>query len=86
MLAADVKPPKDAKTALQEWSQARGLGLPSYEVLSQSGPAHAPVFCVRVSIDGNGNCEGEGSSRKAAEMSAASAMLESIGAAGGEQS
>ncbi|HYD31513.1 MAG TPA: ribonuclease III, partial [Azospirillaceae bacterium] len=30
-------PPLESKTALQEWAQARGLPLPVYETLSQSG-------------------------------------------------
>ena len=42
-------PPKDAKTTLQEWVQARGLGLPDYAVASRVGPPHAPEFVVTVS-------------------------------------
>jgi len=36
-----AEPPRDSKTALQEWSQAHNLGLPIYEVTGQSGPDHA---------------------------------------------
>jgi len=33
---------RDAKTALQEWAQAKGKGLPRYAELSREGPDHAP--------------------------------------------
>ena len=33
---------------LQEWVQARGLGLPDYMVASRAGPPHAPEFVVTV--------------------------------------
>ncbi|MBX9695858.1 MAG: ribonuclease III, partial [Cyanobacteria bacterium] len=32
------------KAQLQEYTQGRGQGLPSYSVLSTEGPAHAPIF------------------------------------------
>ena len=34
----------DAKTALQEWAQSRGLLPPAYVDLAREGPDHAPVF------------------------------------------
>src|SRR5262249_3698490 len=42
VMARHETPPRDAKTMLQEWVQARGLGLPSYAVVSRAGPPHAP--------------------------------------------
>lgn len=68
-------PPKDAKTALQEWTQARGLGLPQYELLSSTGPAHAPEFKIRVSIEGQGEATATGASKKSAEHDAAQQLL-----------
>ena len=45
-MMAQSAPPKDAKTGLQEWTQARGLPLPAYTVVSRAGPPHAPVFVI----------------------------------------
>lgn len=70
--------PQDSKTELQEWVQARGLDLPLYEVVEKSGPDHAPVFLIRVSVDGEGYVEAEGTSRRQAEKTAARLMLKKI--------
>ncbi|MBF0249013.1 MAG: ribonuclease III [Alphaproteobacteria bacterium] len=78
LIAEDLRPPKDAKTALQEWAQARALGLPSYEVAGRDGPDHAPQFTVRVTVPGHGAGEGRGGSRRAAEQEAAQALLTTL--------
>src|ERR1700722_16265852 len=49
-MTVQADPPKDAKTALQEWAQKRGKDLPVYEVTAQSGPPHAPEFTVTVTV------------------------------------
>jgi ribonuclease-3 len=67
-------PPKDPKTALQEWGLKRALALPLYEVTEQSGPPHAPHFVIRVTV-GEQAASGAGSSKRAAEQAAASALL-----------
>ncbi|MBF0355457.1 MAG: ribonuclease III [Alphaproteobacteria bacterium] len=77
LLAEDLSPPKDAKTTLQEWSQARSMGLPVYSVLSQSGPAHDPKFLILARI-GDNQAQGEGNSKRAAEQMAAKALLETL--------
>lgn len=74
-LEAEVEPPKDAKTTLQEWAQARGLALPAYEVLSQRGPDHAPEFEIQVSVGGQPPQIASGKSKRAAEQEAAALML-----------
>lgn len=66
--------PRDAKTALQEWAQGRGLGAPVYELVARSGPDHAPSFRVAASVPGSRG-EGEGASKRAAEQAAARALL-----------
>ncbi len=68
-------PPRDAKTELQEWVQARGLKLPNYEIIATAGPPHAPVFTVGLSVDGLPSVSGRGSSKRTAERAAASTML-----------
>lgn len=70
--------PKDAKTALQEWAQARALPLPEYVVLSAEGPAHAPDFVIEVRLEGQVPHIGRAGSKRHAERQAAAAMLESL--------
>lgn len=65
----------DPKSALQEWAQGQGLPLPNYTELSRTGPDHAPVFVSEVRISGRDPARGEGSSKRAAEMAAASTLL-----------
>lgn len=74
-------PPQDPKTGLQEWAQARGLGLPDYVLEGRDGPDHAPVFKVSVGLPGFSRQYGTGPSRRAAEKAAASALIEKIGIA-----
>jgi ribonuclease-3 len=71
------KPPRDAKTMLQEWVQARGLGLPHYTVTSRVGPPHAPEFVVSVSAGGF-TASGTAGSKRAAEQAAAKDLLQLI--------
>ena len=42
-MTAQADPPKDAKTALQEWAQTQGPNLPVYEQTDRSGPPHAAL-------------------------------------------
>jgi ribonuclease-3 len=70
--------PQDPKTELQEWVQARSLPLPDYAIVSQTGPDHAPVFVVQVSVQGKEPVSAEGSSRRQAEKTAAQIMLRQL--------
>lgn len=78
-LIRDVEP-RVAKTALQEWLQGRGLPLPEYNVVECTGPSHKPVFTVELTVSGQKPVRATGPSKRAAELSAASEMLELIGA------
>ncbi len=67
--------PRDPKSALQEWAQAKRLPIPAYEVVGRSGPDHAPSFRVRVTVRGYAPEEAEGASKQEAEKQAAIALL-----------
>jgi ribonuclease III len=68
-------PPRDAKTALQEWTQSRGLGLPVYQVTRTSGPPHAPTFEIAASLADVAQVTATGGSKRAAEQAAAERLL-----------
>jgi ribonuclease-3 len=78
LLEMDRRPPQDPKTGLQEWAQGRRLALPVYDVIEQSGPAHAPEFTVEVRVDGLPPKRASGKSKRAAEQLAAAALLETL--------
>jgi len=74
-LHAPAQPAHDAKTALQEWAQGRGLSVPTYDVLERTGPDHAPVFRIAARIDAVEAAVGEGPSKRVAEQDAAQNLL-----------
>jgi len=69
---------RDAKTALQEWAQARGMEPPAYEEIARSGPDHAPVFRVRVALATGESAEAEAKAKRQAEQAAAQALLDRV--------
>ncbi|HMR30330.1 MAG TPA: ribonuclease III [Geminicoccus sp.] len=79
LLDRDPRPPRDAKTTLQEWTQARSLGLPAYRLVATEGPDHAPQFEVEVAVAGNQPTAGQGTTKRAAEQMAAERLLEKLG-------
>jgi len=78
LMDESAAPPKDAKTALQEWAQGLGKPLPIYTVSGTEGPPHDPVFLVAVEVAGIEAATGSGSSKRAAEQAAAAALLERL--------
>ena len=73
---------KDAKTRLQEWLQAKQRPLPVYELVSESGDDHSKVFVITCTLAAPPmSAQGEGGSRRAAEQSAAEALLSGLDAA-----
>jgi ribonuclease-3 len=70
------EPPQHPKTELQERAQSKGLDLPTYKIVRQSGPDHAPVFDVRLSVEGYEPIMAQGRSRQEAEKSVAQAFLD----------
>ncbi len=70
--------PMDAKTAIQEWAQARGLPPPSYDTIGRDGPDHAPVFTVSARLDNGAEARASAPSKRAAQQAAAAKLLESL--------
>ena len=70
----------DWKSALQEWLQSRGRGLPAYRLASELGPAHRRLFVVEVVVEGESVARAEGRSKKEAAQAAARAALEKLSA------
>lgn len=66
---------RDAKTALQEWAQARRMPPPMYEEVGRSGPDHAPLFRVRVTLHNGQHAEAEAKAKRQAEQAAAQDLL-----------
>jgi ribonuclease III len=73
-------PRGDYKTALQEWTQARGLGLPAYRLEAADGPDHARRYTVIVALGGKPLASGQGPSKREAERLAARGALAELGA------
>ena len=75
LLEAPRRPLRDPKSALQEWAQGRGLPPPSYSIVEQTGPDHAPKFRVMVKVKGAETEFGLGTSKRIAEQAAARSLL-----------
>ncbi|MBQ4638440.1 MAG: ribonuclease III [Clostridia bacterium] len=69
---------RDYKTELQEYTQSLVLGVPEYEIIDQSGPAHDRSFIAGVSISGDRIATGSGKTKKDAEQSAAKTALSKL--------
>lgn len=67
---------RDPKTRLQEWLQARRMGLPEYELVQVTGQAHRQKFEVSCSVSGlQITTKGNGTTRRNAEQQSAANML-----------
>ena len=70
---------KDPKSLFQEEAQERYGITPTYEVLSESGPAHEKHFMIGVFLNEEKIGEGSGPSKQAAQEAAAKKGLEAKG-------
>ena len=77
-ITASVITQIDAKTKLQEHSLKIFKILPTYKLISNTGPRHKPLFKVAVKLKNSDFFTAEGSSKKDAEQNAASLCLEGI--------
>lgn len=70
---------RDAKTALQEWAQARRMTPPRYVETAREGPDHAPVFTIEARLADGRSASASAASKRKAEQGAAAALLKQIG-------
>ena len=68
----------DAKTKLQEFSLKKFKKLPTYKLISNTGPRHKPLFKVAVKLMDTKFYIAEGNSKKDAEQNAAIKCLQNI--------
>ncbi|NCE63346.1 ribonuclease III [Pseudoflavonifractor sp. 524-17] len=70
---------RDYKTTLQELVQRKSGQVLSYRLTGSSGPDHAKIFMVEVSLNGKTIGQGAGHSKKEAEQNAAKAAIAAVG-------
>lgn len=70
------------KGMLQEYTQSHAQGVPSYKVVSVTGPDHLPFYEVHVLIGNHFIASGSAHSRKAAERNAAEKALKILSGSG----
>jgi ribonuclease-3 len=66
----------DAKSRLQEWSQAELGVTPRYRIVAEKGPDHAKTFVAEVLLSKEVAGQGSGRSKQSAEQAAARAAWE----------
>jgi len=75
---------KDARSLLQEHTQALVGEPPTYTVEQTGGPPHLPTFTAQVALGEDVVGRGEGKTKREASRAAAQAALETFGIAGVE--
>ena len=69
---------RDPKTTLQEFVQKKFKERPVYEVIEERGPDHKKEFIIKLMVCGKEVTKGIGSSKRKAEMEAATTALKKI--------
>lgn len=69
---------RDAKTALQEWAQARGETPPQYVEVGRTGPDHQPIFTIEARLSSGPTEQATAGSKRHAEQAAATALLKKV--------
>jgi ribonuclease-3 len=75
MLTKSHQSLRDPKSALQEWAQGQGWPPPTYAIVEQIGPDHAPKFRIVVKVRDKESAFGLGASNRVAEQAAARSLL-----------
>lgn len=68
----------NAKSALQELLQARGLALPVYELVDETGPPHQRTFHVELRLGETFHVQASSATKRAAEQAAAQQAIERL--------
>ena len=72
----DVEDLRDPKTCLQEWLQGKGMSLPMYKLVGESGKDHNKRFTVSCTVTEKSlMSEGDSTTRRKAEQKAARKMI-----------
>ena len=88
LMGSEAEKPLDVwagnpKGELQELAQRKAWpNSPVYELIEVTGPDHAPSYTVSARVDGGHEAAGTGSTKRAAEVAAAQALLRALRAAG----
>lgn len=80
LFAASLTAASDYKTMLQEYGQERGM-RPCYELVSVTGPPHETTRISKATIGSHESKGAPARSKRAAEQSAAAALLDRLGVA-----
>lgn len=70
---------KHPKSALQEWAAGNRRRMPEYRLVERTGPDHASIFTVEVSIHNVGSAQATASSKQDAETQAAEEFMRKFG-------
>ena len=70
---------KHPKSALQEWAAGNRRRVPEYRLVDRSGPDHASVFTVEVTIPNVGAAQATANSKQDAETRAAEEFMRKFG-------
>ena len=63
------------KSKLLEYTQSKGMGIPSYDVLEETGPEHQKSFVIGVYVKNQEWGQGRGNTKKSAEQAGARIAL-----------
>lgn len=77
-LTAQITPPQNPKSKLQEILQEQNLELPIYNLVERIGPDHQPLFKMELEINGYPKVIVTEKSKKAAQISLAEQMIKLI--------